>query len=132
MDIKKLRGQNGLTQTELGLKLWPNISEAAAQGRIKRIEAGDRSLTKTEQWALNKFFGQLQSRQQTDYEKVITKYPEIEAAIKILSVGLEQDPVNAELIYAGWSSLKVISEQKMGQIKTKRSIKGNKNVFMER
>lgn len=46
--IKFYRLLSETSQTELGLKIWPEISRQAAQGRIKRVECDEMKITNEE------------------------------------------------------------------------------------
>jgi len=115
--IKETRTQKGLTQAQLGKAIWTDISDTAAQARIKRIEANEKYPTYVEMEAMRKVLGGLiqekSSLEVEEYDHVREIYPEIEAWIKMLchSHNLHEPP-NFELAIAAWRGLEIIAKQK--------------------
>jgi len=106
--IKKYRKKAGLTQTELGKRIWPDITDHASQNRIRRVEAGKKELTLEE-------MGQIEEVLQipgnvNDYNIVIKIYPEIEALIKLLAIGIKTG--NKEFAKMAWDGFETLSHQK--------------------
>jgi len=106
--IKKYRKKAGLTQTELGKRIWPDISDHASQNRIRRVEDGKKELTLEE-------MGQIEEVLQipgntNDYNIVIKVFPEIEALIKLLAIGVKTE--NEEFIKMAWHGFETLSHQK--------------------
>ena len=117
--IKKHRRLQGLTQSQLGQRIWEGIGEQAAQSRIKRIESGKRELTypelKRAKEILTKGFGQDSERRAfEEYCMVKEQYPEIEAWIKLLYHADRPDgEPNYELAKNAWDGLRIIAKQKI-------------------
>lgn len=116
--IKKHRRLQGLTQSQLGQRIWEGIGEQAAQSRIKRIESGKRELTypelKRAKEILTKGFGQDSERRAfEEYCMVKEQYPEIEAWVKTLRYAILNDrSINVSLTIAAWKGLEIMAKQK--------------------
>jgi len=118
LEIKHYRRLQGLTQSQLGQKIWEGISEEAAQSRIKRVESERKRLTHWEFQKVKKIltqgFGQdSESRAFEEYCMVKKQYPEVEAWVKTLRYAILNDrSINISLTIAAWHGLEIMAKQK--------------------
>ena len=115
--IKKGRSKKGLTQVQLGKEIWTDISDHAAQARVKRIESDKKYPTCIEMEAIRKNLGEISHTKSSleieEYDHVREIYPEIEAWIKMLYHSHDlNEPPNFELAITAWRGLEIIAKQK--------------------